>query len=252
VGICSAAVLVLLPPSETKAPGGDRPPLALDGLSYPELTPVRRKLIDELVALAGDAPAGLAALGLSERQSGELARNAALCSAPTLPALLRYTGVLYAALDAGSLRPAQRARLVVASALFGLLAADDPIPAYRLSATATLPGLGSVRSIWRPTLAAQLAELAGLVIDLRSGSYLALGPVPGAVTVDVLSDDGHGRRRPVSHHNKSHKGRLARLLATAPRAVSDAAGIARIAHRGGLRVQRTGEHELALIVECGG
>jgi len=44
----------------------------------------------------------------------------------------------------------------------------------------------------------------------------------------------------------------ARLLATAPRAVSDAAGIARIAHRGGLRVQRTGEHELALIVECGG
>jgi len=252
VGICSAAVLVLLPPSETKAPGGDRPPLALDGLSYPELTPVRRKLIDELVALAGDAPAGLAALGLSERQSGELARNAALCSAPTLPALLRYTGVLYAALDAGSLRPAQRARLAVASALFGLLAADDPIPAYRLSATATLPGLGSVRSIWRPTLAGQLAELAGLVIDLRSGSYLALGPVPGAVTVDVLSDDGHGRRRPVSHHNKSHKGRLARLLATAPRAVSDAAGIARIAHRGGLRVQRTGEHELALVVECGG
>ena len=170
MGICSAAVLVLLPPSETKAPGGDRPPLALDGLSYPELTPVRRKLIDELVALTGDAPAGLAALGLSERQSGELERNAALCSAPTLPALLRYTGVLYAALDAGSLRPAQRARLVVASALFGLLAADDPIPAYRLSATATLPGLGPVRSIWRPTLAAQLAELAGLVIDLRSGS----------------------------------------------------------------------------------
>jgi hypothetical protein len=38
----------------------------------------------------------------------------------------RYTSALYAALDAGSLRPAQRARLAVASALFGLLGADDP------------------------------------------------------------------------------------------------------------------------------
>lgn len=69
-------------PSETGAFGGHGPPLALDRLSYPELTPARRKLIDELVALSGDAPAGLA----------------------------------------------------VASALFGLLATDDPIPAYRLSA----------------------------------------------------------------------------------------------------------------------
>jgi cytoplasmic iron level regulating protein YaaA (DUF328/UPF0246 family) len=248
VGISSPAVLVLLPPSETKAFGGDRPPLALDGLSYPELTPARRKLVDELAALSGDAPTGLAALGLSERQSGELARNADLWSAPTLPALARYTGVLYAALDAGSLRLAQRDRLAVASALFGLLAADDPIPAYRLSATATLPGLGSVRSVWRPVLAPVLAELAGLVIDLRSGSYAALGPVPGAVTVDVVSDDGHGSRRTVSHHNKSHKGLLARLLATAPREVSDTAGVARIARRGGLRVHRTGEHELELIV----
>lgn len=248
MGICSPAVLVLLPPSETKAPGGDGPPLALDALSYPELTPVRRKVIDELVTLAWDAPAGLAALGLSERQSGELQRNAALWAAPTLPALLRYTGVLYAALDAGSLRPAQRARLAVASALFGLLAADDPIPAYRLSATTTLPGLGSVRSIWRPVLAPPLADLPGLVIDLRSGSYTALGPLPGAVTVDVVSDDGRGRRRTVSHHNKSHKGRLARLLATTPRAVSDAAGVVRIAQRGGLQANRTSEHTVELVV----
>lgn len=198
--------------------------------------------------MADDVPTGLAALGLSERQSGELVRNAALWSAPTLPALHRYTGVLYAALDAASLRPAQRTRLAVASALLGLLAATDPIPAYRLSAGSTLPGLGPVRSIWRPVLAPLLAELAGLVVDLRSGSYAALGPVPGAVTVQVLSDDGRGRRLAVSHHNKSHKGRLARLLATAPRAVSDADGVARIAQRGGLRVHRTGEYTLELVV----
>lgn len=241
-------MLVLLPPSETKAPGGDGPPLRLDALSHPEFTPTRRKLIDELVTLADNVPAGLVALGLSERQRGELERNAALWTAPTLPALHRYTGVLYAALDTGSLRPAQRARLAVASALFGLLAADDPIPAYRCSVACALPGVGPLRSLWRPVLVPLLAGVAGLVVDLRSGGYTSLGPLPGAVTVQVLSDDGHGRRRPVSHHNKSHKGRLARLLATAPDEVSDADGVARIARRGGLGVHRTGEHTLELVV----
>ncbi|HEV7451038.1 MAG TPA: peroxide stress protein YaaA, partial [Pseudonocardiaceae bacterium] len=181
-------------------------------------------------ALAGDVPGALAALGLSEHQSGDLERNAALWTTPTLPALHRYTGVLYAALDAGSLRRTERARagarLAVASALFGLLAADDPIPAYRLSASSLLPAVGTVRSVWRLVLPPLLVGVAGLVVDLRSGAYAALGPLPGAVTVHVLSKDGHGRRRAVSHHNKALKGRLARLLATAPREVSDADGVA--------------------------
>ncbi|MGH3693029.1 MAG: YaaA family protein [Pseudonocardiaceae bacterium] len=241
-------MLVLLPPSETKASGGDGPPLRLDALSHPDLIPTRRKLIDELVGLAGDVPAGLAALGLSQRQGDELARNAALWTAPTCPALHRYTGVLYAALDAGSLRPVQRARLAVASALFGLLSANDLIPAYRLSAASVLPGVGSLRTVWSPVLAPLLAGVEGLVVDLRSGGYVALAPVPGAVTVQVLSDDGHGGLRTVSHHNKSHKGRLARLLATAPRAVSDAEGVARIARRGGLQVHRAGEHVLDFVI----
>ena len=235
-------MLVLLPPSETKQIGGDDPPLGLDALSHPDLTPVRRKLIDELVALSGDRSAGLAALNLSQHQHGELERNGGLWSAPTLPALRRYTGVLYAALDANSLRPAQCARLMVASALFGLLRADDRIPAYRLSAASTLPGLGTVRSVWRPVLGPLLSRLPGLVVDLRSSGYLALGPLPAAVTVHVVSEAG----RTVSHHNKAHKGRLARLLATAPREVSDADGVARIACRGGLRVLQTGEHALRI------
>lgn len=240
-------MLVLLPPSETKATGGTGPPLRLDELCCPELTPTRRKIIEELGTLAGDVPAGLAALGLSEHQRAELERNATLWTAPTAPALRRYTGVLYGALDAASLRPAQRARLVVASAAFGLLAADDLIPAYRLSAASVLPGLGSLRSLWRPVLTPLLAGMEGLVVDLRSGGYAALAPVPGSVTVRVLSDDGSGRWRTVSHHNKSHKGRLARLLATAAREASDADGVVRIARRGGLRVHRSGAHALELI-----
>ena len=134
----AAGVLVLLPPSETKRAGGDGPPLRLDALSHhAELGATRATLVDELVALADDVPASRAALGVSERQDDEIERNASLLVSPTLPALDRYTGVLYDALDARSFTRATRARarsrLAVASALFGLVHADDPIPAYRLS-----------------------------------------------------------------------------------------------------------------------
>jgi hypothetical protein len=71
-------VLVLLPPSETKADGGDGPPLDHDALSFPELNPVRAKLADALVELARDVPASLATLGISERQRDEVIRNAQL------------------------------------------------------------------------------------------------------------------------------------------------------------------------------
>ena len=136
-------MLVLLPPSETKRAGGDGPPLVSAALSFPDLDPMRTELVDELVELAGDVAGSRAALGLSSRQDEEIARNAELWTAPTVPALHRYAGVLYDALDAASLRGAAaaraRARLMVGSALFGLLRASDPVPAYRLSAGSGLP-----------------------------------------------------------------------------------------------------------------
>ena len=46
------AVLVLLPPSETKRTGGAGPPLAMSALSFPDLDPLRKVLVDELVELA--------------------------------------------------------------------------------------------------------------------------------------------------------------------------------------------------------
>jgi cytoplasmic iron level regulating protein YaaA (DUF328/UPF0246 family) len=239
-------VLVLLPPSETKRDGGDGPPLRLDALSFPELGGTRKELADELVELAADPAAARTALGLSPRQDDEIARNAALWSAPTMPALHRYTGVLYDALDVTTLRGAAaaraRARLAVGSALFGLVRADDPIPAYRLSAGSALPAGGTLAARWRPALDPVLAGLAAedLVVDLRSGSYAALGRVPGAVTVTVLAEKPDGSRGVVSHFNTAHKGALARVLAGSRAEPADAAGVAAIARRAGMRVERRG------------
>ncbi|MUL78595.1 peroxide stress protein YaaA [Mycolicibacterium sp. CBMA 226] len=246
-------MIVLLPPSETKRPGGDGPPLRLGELSVPELTPLRAALIDELVELAANPEASRKALAISASQDAEIQRNAALHSAPTMPAIERYTGVLYDALDVGSLRGATatraRARLAVGSALFGLLRADDAIPAYRLSASSKLPAGGTLASRWKPVLEPALAQLQqqDLIVDLRSGSYEALGKIPGAVTVDVYTEHPDGRRTVVSHFNKAHKGHLARALAGSRAEPNDASAVAAVARRAGMRVERDGSQLTVLI-----
>ena len=217
-------MLVLLPPSETKAAGGRGAPLDPAQLSHPSLNPVRERLVDALVAAATTDPAGLqAALGCPD---GEVEKDAGLRTSPTMPALERYTGVVYEALSYGTLTAAGRRRanasLRVASALFGLLAPRDTVPAYRLSGGTSLPGVGSLAALWRPVLEPELAQHR-LVVDLRSGPYAALARVPHAVPVRVLRETG-GKRVVVSHDNKHTKGLLARALCErGARSVADVA-----------------------------
>ncbi len=250
-------MIVLLPPSETKRGGGDGPPLRLEKLANPGLGALRAALVGELVDLAADPPACRTALGVSPSQDAEIERNAALRTAPTLPALRRYTGVPYDALDVDSLRGAEakraRARLAIGSALFGLLRADDQVPAYRLSATSKLPAKPTLAARWKPLLEPLLAELAAqdLIVDLRSGSYVALGPTSGAIHVKVLAEHPDGRRTVVTHFNKAYKGRLARILASTRAEPTDAAAVAAVARRAGMQVERSG-NELTLVVAAGG
>ena len=206
-------MLVLLPPSEGKAPGGRGRALDLAGLSHPALNPVRERVLDALHAAATTDPAGLQrALGCPP---GEVAKDAVLRAAGTLPASQRYTGVLYEALSYATLSPTGRRRangsLRVASALFGLLSPTDRIPAYRLSGGTSLPGFGSLAAAWRPVVEPELAGHRGIVVDLRSGPYAQLARVPGAVQVRVLRESS-GVRSVVSHDNKHTKGLLAREL----------------------------------------
>ena len=246
-------MIVLLPPSETKRAGGDGRPLALKKLATPQLGPLRAELVDELIALAAKPAACRKALGISPAQDAEIERNATLRTSATMPAINRYTGVLYDALDIDSLSGAAaeraRARLAIGSALFGLLRADDPIPAYRLSASSKLPNRPALAARWRPVLEPVLADLAAkeLVVDLRSGAYAGLGRLPGAVRADVLAEKPDGSRTVVSHFNKAHKGRLARALASSPTEPGDAAAVATIARKAGMRVERDG-NELTIVV----
>ncbi|MGV0387691.1 YaaA family protein [Corynebacterium sanguinis] len=237
-------MLIVLPPSETKAPGGSEGPMSL---SFPALDPVCSSLLDDLSALT--VPEMMKALKLPASKSAEATENRTLRTAPVMPALVRYTGVLYDALDPATLPAEARSRLIIASALFGLVRADDMIPRYRLSGGSKLPAadgtLPTMKARWGASISEVLSEL-GFIVDMRSGAYLALGPVPGAVTVHVETEVD-GQRKVVSHFNKRYKGELARVLALGPD-VSSADGVAEVARDAGWTVEVNGE-QVTLVVD---
>lgn len=244
-------VFVLLPPSETKAIGGAGPVLDLTTLRFPELSAARELLIDALAVLCTDVAAARRALSVAASKDAEIAATAALRRTPTMPALHRYTGVLYEALDVRGLPPAARARaaerLLITSALFGIVGGNDAVPAYRLSAGSSLPGLPGLPAFWRARLAAPLATLQRPLVDLRSGAYAAFAPIPDAITVRVLTENAVGQRSVVSHFNKATKGLLARALVSSRAEIAGIGAVARVARKAGLRVERTGDRCLEII-----
>ncbi|UTT62650.1 YaaA family protein [Microcella humidisoli] len=245
----------LLPPSETKRDGGLGAPLDLAALSFPMLTDARRAVLDALAQLSTDDAAAARALKLGAKAAPlELARNRQLERSGTMPAIERYTGVLYDALDVGSWGADARARasrhLMVHSALFGLVAADDAVPAYRLSHDTRLPGL-VLRSHWAPANAAVLAACEGPFIDLRSEGYAALGPLPArddALFVRVVAIGDDGVARALNHFNKKGKGEYLRALlqhGPVPASVDELCAIS-TALGWPLRRSRPGELELVV------
>lgn len=190
--------VILLPPSEGKAAKGHGGAWRAGTMSHPGLDASRREVLRAARA------AGVTAL-----------------RAPTLPAMERYTGVLYRELDWCSLPAAARRRgagqLRIVSGLWGLVAPGDPIPAYRLKMSASLPETGRLATWWKPRLRPVVADLVqGRVVwDLLPQEHEAAMTWTGSgparrITVRFLDAAG----RPVSHWNKLLKGSLVRWILT--------------------------------------
>ena len=207
-------VLLLLPPSEGKAPGGRGAPLDLPRLSHPALTPVRERLVAALETAARTDPDGLqAALGCPRRRGGQgrraddVAARCRRCAATPASSTRRCRTPRCrrpaAAGPTGSLR--------VASALFGLLAPRDP--------RAGLPAVGRHVAARRRLARARSGGRCSSPSWRRTGSSSTCGPgrtprspgCPHAVQVRVLRE-ADGARTVVSHDNKWTKGLLARAL----------------------------------------
>jgi hypothetical protein len=217
-------VLILLPPSEGKAGGGDGPPVDIGSLSWPQLATERRRVAKTLVTMCRGNPAtARKRLGLSEALDDDRAANAELLDSPTMPAGGRYCGVLHDALGYPRLAAAARRRadasVIVFSGLWGATRPTDPLPAYRIGIGTHLPRLPGLPAFWRKPLTKALDDLVADegAIDLRSGGYSTMysptsSTAPRLINVRITGPDG--KRAAASYQSKVAKGRLAREMLT--------------------------------------
>ena len=175
-------MLIVVPPSETKAPWAEEgPPVDLEALSFPELTSRRREVATALIATCG-RPDAFERLYVRHSMVHDVAMNTHVLELPARPVHEVYTGPLHGGLDVAGLSAeaatrAQRA-LVFVSPLWGALRPADRIPRYRLHLHSYLVGIDRLHQLWRAALPNVLAEAAGaggLVVDLRSEVYQAMG-----------------------------------------------------------------------------
>lgn len=199
------APLILLAPSEDKASGGVPARLVE--------TPAQHWVRERLVALAktGSLEALKKAFDVKDLALDK-ARSEALALAgrvPQLPALSRYTGVAFQALDAASLSAETWAQVFILSNLRGLVRGDEPLPPYKLKLGA-IPGL---KAHWREALKAPLAALPeGPVWALlpSDSADLLKGWTRPRHTVEIFDTRG----RAISHFSKMYRGLVARWILT--------------------------------------
>ncbi len=203
---------VLLPPSESKSSGGERG--VVGGRFTAELRTSHEQIRRELRVLmrSGDQVAQERILGVR----GPLLERATTATksllagrAPLLPAWQRYEGVVWSHLEPATLSDAQRARLLIPSGLYGLNAADDLIPDYRLTMKVSLGPVGNVANFWRPALTRSLSRLDRPIISLLPKEHEsaidsdALRAAGQYQSIQFVKADGEGA---AGHDAKAVKG----------------------------------------------
>jgi cytoplasmic iron level regulating protein YaaA (DUF328/UPF0246 family) len=241
-------MLFLLPPSETKQTGGSSLTVSEVALIFGKLTDARDLVLDALIGVCGIQADAVRALKLGPRQLEEITTNLAIKTAPTMPAIERYTGTLYEALKLGGLSPEEIKRakenVLIQSALFGLISATDRIPAYRLSASSKIPNL-NLRKIWTDAHLIVWARLeSGMLIDMRSKQYAALAPIPDDrehFEMEVLHEEKDGTRKLLNHFNKESKGKFLRAVLQENNHPSTISELKSIANASGFKLEQNGK-----------
>lgn len=232
---------ILLPPSKGQRSGGDGQPW--NGADDGPLGDGRERATLALeAAVRGQSRAKLSKLldARGETLAAAVVTNHLVRRSPTMPAIVRYSGVLYQELDYPSLPISARRRLdrsvQIFGALHGVAGARELLPEHRLGFGASLGSLGRMGRWWRPQISSVLLErLTGATVwDLLTGEAAGAWSPHGIAmrrhyVVRFLDVNG----RSVSHWNKLLKGALVKHLAQ--HGLGDPAVLETFAHPSGYR-----------------
>lgn len=191
--------LILIPPSEGKVVGGRGAPLKV-------LSPQVQAMYDRLVQFKGDVNDLYGVKGKALDKA--TAANRDVIKAPTLPAIERYSGVVYDGIDYSSLSKASKvflnAHVRIVSALFGLLNPQDVIPDYKLK----IEKLDSAK-YWKPIITQELKGC--FVIDLLPQAHQKAVHYEKGIKIDFIFYK-NGKLMPAGHQGKLIKGKFIRWL----------------------------------------
>ncbi|MCW5830404.1 MAG: peroxide stress protein YaaA [Deltaproteobacteria bacterium] len=221
---------ILIAPSERKAPGGTTPWSQVKAdpkvNRFAELAGERDRVATALKQ-AITAKVRLADLFDLKGKALEKAieTNLDLANAPTMTALERYAGDMYAAIDPSSL-PSDAVQLfkkagLIVSGLLGIVTPGDLIPDYKLKIGAQLPDVGPLTRYWKGELAhLWIRELKGRgVLDLLPEEHAkTIAPPSGAIAwvqVKFGKTSGKGskvRFTSITHGAKVLRGQLVRSV----------------------------------------
>lgn len=185
--------VVLLPPSEGKTVGGDKKPLS-------DIHPVTQTLLDEIKT---KDPEKL----YSARKQEAAKLNANVKSAPSMPAIKRYSGVVYKALDYDSLTNKKwvDTHVRIISGLFGLITPQTLLPNYKLPITKL-----SAAKKWHDSITSALKK--SFVIDLLPKAHKKAVSYENGVKI-AFTLMRNGKTVSAGHAGKTIKGMFVRWMA---------------------------------------
>ena len=195
--------LILLAPSEEKATGGHAGRLP----ESPAQRWVRERLADLVVHGTPEAQRKAFDVKDAALDKAKAEALALKGSTPLLPALARYQGVAFGALDAASLPAETWPQVFILSNLRGLVQGDALVPPYKLK----LSGLPGLKAHWKKALPSLLPSIPEgslwALLPKDHGDLLAGWDRPRH-TVEIVDEKG----KTISHWSKLYRGLLARWI----------------------------------------
>lgn len=211
--------LIVLPPSETKlAAGTGSFQECVDALRYVKDFEHVHKHIQKTIQAKNHAKLEKVFEMKGRNLDRALQKNTNLMTSEVMPAIQRYTGVMYDAIDVSSLDADTKNRasenICIIDGLFGCLRGSDLIPDYKCKINTKLTGL-DVSVFWQEKLVDLFdpCEKDTIILDLLPDAHKKVIP-PDTRMVEIVFMDrkSDGSYKKTGHHAKALKGHFVRYI----------------------------------------